>query len=599
MSIYTGDDTPKVSNSTKGTNILERLLLSQYKDSPNLLEYYSCFITEVDTLFKSIEDTYLGMLLESAVGDQLDKIGLILGQDRLVNLPEVYFGFEGSTLSEGFSDDAAPQSGGTFLDENSISTNKLDDATYRKVLLVKAIVTNRDTSDINLAYYLVSVVLGRVPFTFRIEDLGNRDVKLTLGINEVSTNEALLIEFISKFFVPLGVNFEVSLIDTGASIIEAVANFNTGVSSTTDGGFNIEALSNFNTDLQDTVSALIEIGSYIEYLVIEGAEVLYAMDTAVGSTDLPDETGNGHDMVLNSGMTHEQAPIVNDTGYSILGTASTGNSVENIPLASGFTYQFWVRLATARTGTNAYVISRNNELDVVFNYGGANTFDLFANIIASVPIGSLQVVVPRDDLGHHVVMSYDKTTGNCKGYLDGVLVDTHTTTTNLAYQNNVRIMESYGTANPFKEEVDMLSMWDGALTDAKVAEHYSKGLIDWSAGDPISNVTITTGGSHTGFSALLSQGSITNDQITLDGETYTIKAISYGTAEMILIIQREWSQPVPEIDDFTEMVVGGTKYLTSTNCTKTVDEAIDPLVIWTWTSATAIATSTLYPVLIT
>ncbi len=210
-----------VALKDKGRQIMEGLLLGQYKDSPNFKEYMMCFIAELDFLFEQIEKVHSGRFLETAVGRQLDVIGIILQQSRAVILPVLWFGFQGATAAEGMADEATPALGGVFKDENvgTGGITPLDDTTYRRVLLAKATVMNRDTCDIELAYYVVSILLGRVPSVFEFVDkdtieedntVPERTVELRLSTADVSTREVQLILYMSKYFIPAGITFTIT-----------------------------------------------------------------------------------------------------------------------------------------------------------------------------------------------------------------------------------------------------------------------------------------------------------------------------------------------------------------------------------------------------
>lgn len=164
--------------TSKGTEILEGMLLSQYNNSPNLKEYYMAFIAELDLLFEQVSEVYYGRFLEVAVGEQLDVIGIILQQTRSVILPTAWFGFQGALLAEGMADEVTPALGGIFKDENEGEgeVTILSDFMYRRMLTAKAAVLNRDSIDISLAYFVISTLLGRVPSTFEIRSSdGNID----------------------------------------------------------------------------------------------------------------------------------------------------------------------------------------------------------------------------------------------------------------------------------------------------------------------------------------------------------------------------------------------------------------------------------------
>lgn len=202
----------------KGRQIMESMLLNQYQNSTNLKEYYMAFFEEMDFLFSQIEAVYSGRFLDVAVGAQLDVIGTILQQPRSVALPTQYFGFQGAVDVAGMADAATSANGGIFRDGDvgDAKVTPLDDATYRKVLYAKAIVMNSDTADINQAYYVISILLGRIPSIFEIRDqdsgigLAKRHVDLLVSFADISPREVSLILYMSKYFVPAGITFTIT-----------------------------------------------------------------------------------------------------------------------------------------------------------------------------------------------------------------------------------------------------------------------------------------------------------------------------------------------------------------------------------------------------
>lgn len=165
---------PKRINTGRGTEIMKGLLLNQYQASPNLIGYMSAFIQELDLLMTQTEEVYYGRFLENAVGVQLDVIGILLQQPRAISLPTDWFGFsdDGTPIpsTSGFASITSPALGGLLRDGNQgeSAAQPLDDETYRKFLLAKAVVMNRDSADISLAYFVASTILGRVPSLFEI-----------------------------------------------------------------------------------------------------------------------------------------------------------------------------------------------------------------------------------------------------------------------------------------------------------------------------------------------------------------------------------------------------------------------------------------------
>jgi hypothetical protein len=218
--LYMPDPRPITATVTdKGEQIMKGLLLSQYQNSPDLQEYMMAFIAELDLLFAQTEEVYKGRFIETAVGAQQDVIGEILQQPRSVILPKVFFGFAGTPNVEGMSDEATPAMGGIFKDENigSGDITALDDITYRRVLLAISAVLNRDTDGLPLAYFVISILLNRVPSVFELRDadsgipaIAKRQVDLLISANEISAQEKALILYMTKYFVPAGITFTIT-----------------------------------------------------------------------------------------------------------------------------------------------------------------------------------------------------------------------------------------------------------------------------------------------------------------------------------------------------------------------------------------------------
>ena len=203
----------------KGEQIMEGLLLDQYTNSPLLKEYFMAFIAELDFLFEQVEEVYFGRFIDRAIGFQLDVIGEVLQQSRSVILPTVWFGFQGATDVDGMADEATPAYGGLFKDENigEGTLTALDDTLYRRMLLAKAILLNRDSMDISLAYYVISILLNRVPSTFELRDgdsgipaIRDRQVDLLISRSAITEQETGLLLYMTKYFVPAGVTFTIT-----------------------------------------------------------------------------------------------------------------------------------------------------------------------------------------------------------------------------------------------------------------------------------------------------------------------------------------------------------------------------------------------------
>lgn len=208
--IYRPGEAP-IPNPTKGTELMEGLLLNQYKDKPILKQYMSAFIEELDLLFEETEKVYLGRFLENAVGQQLDIIGIILDQLRNIELPKVWFGFQGALDVDRMADEATPGDGGLFRDEflEGFETFPLDDETYRRVLLAKALLINASSMGVNTVYTSISIIIGYVPQLMNLITIADRRVELQISAVDTTNTDSALINYMSKYFVPMGTTFSV------------------------------------------------------------------------------------------------------------------------------------------------------------------------------------------------------------------------------------------------------------------------------------------------------------------------------------------------------------------------------------------------------
>jgi hypothetical protein len=205
----------------KATQIMDKMLLTYLVNKPNLREYLSVFVSEMDFLLEQTNEVYLGRFLENAVGEQLDVIGIILNQNRRIVLPVVNFGFaQASGTISGMADESAPAKGGTFKDETDQEGGEtpLTDSQYRRLLLVRASCMNKETSSTNQFYHYIQTLLGRAPSFMELEQastvgstLGARVLILRLRSAEMANDEISLAEYASRFFIPAGTSLSIQL----------------------------------------------------------------------------------------------------------------------------------------------------------------------------------------------------------------------------------------------------------------------------------------------------------------------------------------------------------------------------------------------------
>jgi hypothetical protein len=188
---------------------MDGMLLLQYQNKPNLREYMLAFVDEMDLLLENLEKVYSGRFINDAVGAQLDVIGIILDQLRNVELDKTWFGFQNAVNVNKMADEAIPDDGGYFRGEelDGFVTFPLDDITYRRLLLAKAQLLCRDSVDINTAYYVISIILGKVPETMTIELINPRHMQLEVSASDVAAIDLALVNYLGQYFVPMGTTF--------------------------------------------------------------------------------------------------------------------------------------------------------------------------------------------------------------------------------------------------------------------------------------------------------------------------------------------------------------------------------------------------------
>ena len=94
MSVYQDRDPNDVVTLDKGTQIFDKLVLDQYRNSPNFKAYAGAFLAEFDYLFEQIERVYLGRMLEYATGELLTFLGRAVDVSRNITIEDSNFGFD-------------------------------------------------------------------------------------------------------------------------------------------------------------------------------------------------------------------------------------------------------------------------------------------------------------------------------------------------------------------------------------------------------------------------------------------------------------------------------------------------------------------------
>lgn len=135
-----------------------------FKDDP----FYDAFLKGVLTLINELQECLKGLLqlrsLDTATGEQLDVIGALVGQPRvLANFTAIpYFGFDGASGAQSYGSIADPLLGGVFRSINQPEgvDYAVDDETYRFLIRAR-IMANSSTCTSEAVISSLKFVTGR------------------------------------------------------------------------------------------------------------------------------------------------------------------------------------------------------------------------------------------------------------------------------------------------------------------------------------------------------------------------------------------------------------------------------------------------------
>lgn len=190
-----------------------------FTDKPVFDSYIRLICLELEEFQAALKQFTQDRTLEEAEGEQLDNIGRILGQPRVlidVDFLE-FFGMEGNPRSHSFGD-LFNNSGGMFFDlnERMQGSVSLDDTTYRIILRAKIAKNSTRATPESLMWYL-NFVFGSEA-TFASE--GAATVVALVGKN-LTPQQILLLSYVNRtgtydvtlFPKPLGVGLEYGFYD--------------------------------------------------------------------------------------------------------------------------------------------------------------------------------------------------------------------------------------------------------------------------------------------------------------------------------------------------------------------------------------------------
>ncbi len=181
------------------TKSLSRLV-TQFKESPNLINYVRNFLTESQTLENTFHDLLDSRWIETAEGYQLDVLGAIVGQARVIIEGSIfsYFGFLGSPNADSFGDINNSSLGSPFASLDTILTGNrsLSDDEYR--LFIKARIVK------NISNSTPEDIIAQYRYLFNTEQVifedGDTEYNISIG-KKLNRNDISLLnntDIISK-----------------------------------------------------------------------------------------------------------------------------------------------------------------------------------------------------------------------------------------------------------------------------------------------------------------------------------------------------------------------------------------------------------------
>lgn len=117
--------------------------VTQFKESVNFIGYLKALLVEANNLEEVFTSLLTERWIDTAVGRQLDILGKIVGQPRvIVNATQLfYFGFSPNAGAQSFGDINDPSVGGRFrsIGESTTGNRVLTDAEYREYIKIRIV----------------------------------------------------------------------------------------------------------------------------------------------------------------------------------------------------------------------------------------------------------------------------------------------------------------------------------------------------------------------------------------------------------------------------------------------------------------------------
>lgn len=168
-----GTSAPEIDYSYLDKDLLDEAhlrLLWQFRNSSNICEVLTALFTEIQLLFDTATDVLDERQLAKARGEQLNVLGRIVGQDRIVvGASESIFGFADDATALPFAEiiDGESVGGGRWLElgEPETGTRELTDGEYRQFIIAKIFRNHIQTASVCELTRIANLILTSVTKT--------------------------------------------------------------------------------------------------------------------------------------------------------------------------------------------------------------------------------------------------------------------------------------------------------------------------------------------------------------------------------------------------------------------------------------------------
>lgn len=172
----------------------EELVTTQFEDKPVFNKYLRLIKMECQELLTVFQQLMQQRDIDSAQGAQLDIIGNIVGQERVIASADLYqfFGFEGHLAAQSFGTVFNPALGGYWLSYGSPigSDVRLSDTQYRQIIKAKIIKNN--SRGTNEDYIKFGNFVLNAPVSFTVDSGAESFATVLIGRRMTLFEKALM-----------------------------------------------------------------------------------------------------------------------------------------------------------------------------------------------------------------------------------------------------------------------------------------------------------------------------------------------------------------------------------------------------------------------